>query len=176
MEIFSHILWTLIIWPQNNYPYLPLLIAAIPDFLPFLASFFYFSYKKKASNFLAKGLGKKVLARFFSNHFAKGVVTEYPKSIKIIYHSLHSIIVFVLIFIILLIIFGLNNVITYFICLPWIFHILIDIFAHGKKYKGPEFLFPISKFKFKGLSYYSLHIIIINYLLLAILLIIKFGG
>lgn len=161
MDILSHILWTLIAWPKTNYTFLPLIIASIPDLLPFLASLFYFSYKKKLKYFLFTKLDK-------------GIVTKYPKPINFIYHSLHSIIVFAIALIILIILFGLNPLILYFICLPWVFHIFLDIFLHGKKYVSPQFLFPLSKFKLKGINYYTPPLVIINYILLIILLIIKF--
>lgn len=173
MDVLSHILWTFVIWPKSDYPLLPIIIAGLPDLIPLLSSIFYFSYKKKLSNFLFKSMGKKFVPRFLANHMGKGLVINYPKPIKFMYHFLHSIIIFIIVSIILIIILGQDKILTYLILLPWFFHIFIDIFAHGKRYKGPKFLFPLSNIRFKGLSYYSTPIIITNYIILVILIIIK---
>jgi len=121
----------------------------IPMLIMFFVSIF-------SGNFNIKSL--------LNHHLASNIlVVDLP---SYLYQFSHSIIIWVLIFILVWIIWKK----PYYVLFGWAFHIFIDIFSHEILFYPTPFLFPISEWVFPyGVKWNNPYFMIVNYSLIAIL-------
>lgn len=97
--------------------------------------------------------------------------SNIPSIFKItqkLYDISHSIFVFAIVFLIVWLIFKRPKLAM----LGWLFHILIDIPTHSYKFNPTPALWPFWDWKFNGLSWGGSTFLIINYSLIALLVIV----
>ncbi len=82
-----------------------------------------------------------------------------------LYSLSHSIIIFAIIFMLILIITKKY----YFEMLGWLLHILADVPTHSTSFYPTPLLYPINGFAFNGIPWFSFWFVLINYLILGIL-------
>ena len=83
---------------------------------------------------------------------------------SVLYGMSHSLIIFLIVFFLVCLILKNRSLVLG----GWLLHILIDIFTHSYKFYPTPFLWPISSWKFDGLSWAAPWFIITNYLALTI--------
>lgn len=148
MDIFSHFLWTFIIFNKYEYLKFALLFGILPDILSWGI---YMSY----------ALINKI-------PFGKPNINLVPKWVFTLYGITHSLFVFVFVFVLLFFIF--KEIPIYL--LAWLVHIMIDIPTHTRTFLPTPFLWPFSKWTFPGISWGNMRFTIVNYLVIVISFII----
>jgi len=91
-------------------------------------------------------------------------ITEFPLYAQNLYNATHSLIVFALIFSLV----WLFNRKPLWIMLAWALHILIDIPTHDITLFPTPFLWPLSQFRFDGISWHKPIVMILDVSLLFI--------
>jgi len=174
MEIFSHGLWTNLVF--KNLPekqrYLTVLFSMLPDLITFcfiVPKHYYQRFKEnKDVKFTTKKLYNKV-----KNH--NGVPEEkISKSVYLLYNITHSIFVWAIIFG-LFKLFGWDWWAT--VLYGWATHIVFDIFTHTADFLNPDkksvfstyIFWPFSRFHFPGFKWSNKWFLLTNYVILAIL-------
>ena len=142
MDIFAHGLWTFAVFHKKKYVWLAVLFGVLPDLLSFGILF--------VSNLLRKGLS-----------FPRGPppVETLPKWLFSAYNMTHSLFVFGLVF---LLIFLITKQ-WFWPLTAWAIHILIDIPTHSTRFFPTPFLWPVSDFRFNGISWATPWFMLINY-------------
>lgn len=85
-----------------------------------------------------------------------------PTYVYYSYNFTHSIVVFLAVFLLLWTVFRK----PYWLMFGWGLHILFDIFSHDVNFFPTPFLFPVSNFKFDGISWSNPAFMAVNYSLL----------
>lgn len=151
MDIFSHGLWAYALYFKSKYRFWAAFLAVLPDLISFGP---YFVYR-----LITGGL-----------HLEKPNIENIPDYVFAGYNLGHSLVIF-------LIVIGVIYYITRSIPIAvggWLSHILLDIPTHTTKFFPTPFLWPISDFKFNGISWGNPVFMIINYGLLFILYVYLF--
>ena len=141
MDTISHALWGKGLFGYRKYKWLPLFFGAIPD----LASFgIYFLFN--------------LIINPSTMKFGKPELSEIPSWVFNLYNISHSLII-AMIFI--LIAYMLKRDFC-FPMLAWPFHIVLDFFTHSIEYFPTPIFWPISNYRFDGISWSNPYIMIIN--------------
>ena len=163
MDILSHGLWTGAIYKiigikikRRFRLWLAVFWGIFPDFIAFTPLFIWLFW-----NIIFSGMS----FADFPNPDAVEPVSQNSLFIhnltSILYSMSHSIFVFIAVFGLLLIfkrgVWEMGG---------WLIHILIDIPTHSYKFYPTPFLWPVSGWKFSGLSWASLYFMIVNYALI----------
>lgn len=146
MDIFAHVLWTLIFFYKYKYLRYALIIGILPDLL---------SWTIYAIYSLIKWAG-----------FGKPILSSIPSWVFTLYGITHSIFVFSLIFLLVWLFIGKIPIIL----LPWLIHIIMDIPSHSREFLPTPFLWPFSNWYFPGISWGNPWFMLINYILISIFL------
>ena len=141
MDTISHALWGKGLFGYRKYKWLPLFFGAIPD----LASFgIYFLFN--------------LIINPSTMKFGKPELSEIPSWVFNLYNISHSLII-AMIFILIAYVFKRD------LCFPmlaWPFHIILDFFTHSIEYFPTPIFWPISNYRFDGISWSNPYIMIIN--------------
>ncbi len=147
MDIFAHAIWSFIIFHQIPEFGWAIFFGVLPD----LSSW---------------GVYTVYSLIFQRVQFGKPDVSRIPNWVYVLYGISHSIFVFG---IVLLAVFLIAGFVPVFL-LAWIIHILIDIPTHSRKFLPTPFLWPISDWKFPGISWGNKWFMVSNYTAIAIAL------
>lgn len=102
-----------------------------------------------------------LLGRFSFSDFGSHHMQSFGFDIaSYLYQFSHSIIIFILVFILVWVIYKRPR----YELLGWLLHILIDIPSHSAEFYPTPFLFPVSNYKFlHGISWGNTYYMIVNY-------------
>ncbi|MBI2660222.1 hypothetical protein HYX07_03610 [Candidatus Woesearchaeota archaeon] len=140
MDIFAHGLWSYAIFHKKKYVWLATLFGLLPDFLSF---------------------GIVFVINFFNGNFHRGPppTNSVPEWLFAAYNMTHSFVIFLAV---LLLIYLFTK--RWFLPLTaWGIHIIVDIPTHSFRYFPTPFLWPISDYKFDGISWGTPWFMIVNY-------------
>lgn len=166
MDIFAHTIWANTVAKGSNFiaekkqkkfninPILMGFWGVFPDLFAFSIPFIIGLYKII--------IGQSLLSSFRDHHNLVGGIdlSSY------LYQFSHSLIIFLLIFILFWILYKSPR----YELLGWLLHILIDIPSHSISFFPTPFLFPISEYRFPhGVHWANLSYMIVNYSLLLII-------
>ena len=148
MDTLAHALWSYIIFHNYEFVWWAVLFGMLPDLLSWTVFMFFpkkngFNWKKKPD------------------------LSLIPTWVFTLYGITHSIFVIGAVFFIVFLIYGFLPLFL----LAWPIHVLIDIPIHRKDFLPTPFLWPISNYKFPGISWGTKKFMIINYLLIILFLI-----
>jgi len=149
MDIFSHALWTGLVYRKEKKIWWPIFFSVAPDI---------FSNGIYVISALISGVPFLDISR---EHLSPA----HPAYVKVLYSSTHSLIIFVAVF--LLVWLLLKK--PWWPLAAWGLHIAIDIPTHTAEYSATPFLFPVSNFKISSISYVNSYFLIANFSILAIL-------
>lgn len=146
MDIISHALWTNLVFKES--PTVQRGLIVLFGIMPDIISFSFITVK----NFIIKTLTYK-----------DPPLSVFPKKVFIAYKITHSLIVWGIIYLILKVF-----LVEWwaFVFLGWGFHIILDIFTHGKNYFSTPILWPFSRFKLYGISWSNKWFMAFNYLVI----------
>lgn len=140
MDIFAHGLWSYAIFHRKKYVWLATLFGVLPDLLSFGIIF--------VTNLV-----------FGDFHRGPPTISTLPKWLFATYNLTHSIMSFIIIFI-------LVYLITKKLFWPltaWAIHILTDIPTHSLQYFPTPFLWPMSDYLYNGISWATPWFMLLNY-------------
>ena len=140
MDILAHGLWSFAVFHKKKYVWLAVLFGLLPDFTSFGILF--------AINLLNGSLQR-----------GRPSLDALPTWIFASYNMTHSIVVFAFIFLLIYLIFKK----WYWPFIAWGLHILIDIPTHSNSFFPTPFLWPMSNYKFNGISWATPWFMILNY-------------
>jgi len=140
MDIFSHGLWTYAVFHKKKYVWLGTLFGFLPDFLSF---------------------GIIFVINLVNGNIRRGPppISSLPDWLFAAYNMTHSFIVF-------LVVFALIYLITkkwFWPLTAWGLHVIIDIPTHSYRYFPTPFLWPLSDYKFNGISWATGWFMLLNY-------------
>jgi len=138
--------------------------GVFPDLFAFTISFVILFY-----NLIFKHISLSDFPRPDAIEPVNGVSSMFGTS-YMLYNYSHSILIFILVFIIVYFIFK-RPVYSLF---GWLFHIVVDIPTHSYAFFPTPFLWPLSSWKFDGISWATPWFMVLNYSLLVIIYIIIF--
>lgn len=151
VDTIAHALWSFIIFRTllpANYIWLAIFFGTMPDL---------FSWTIYA------------IYKIFKDHkFGKPNLREIPKWAFTLYNVTHSVFVAAFLFSLIDLIFGYIP----FYLWAWPLHILIDIPTHSRKFLPTPFLWPVSKWKFPGVSWAELWLFWLNWILIIVFLLL----
>ena len=135
MDIASHGLWGGVAFgrkSRRNF-WLAFFFGIAPDFFSF---------------------GLFFIQRWFTNGFSLGFQGRpshdiLPSYVSTFYDFTHSLVIFSIIFFVVWIYFER----PIYVMLAWPLHIITDTFVHSKEYFPTPFLFPLSDYRFDGISW-----------------------
>ncbi len=151
MDFFAHLFWTAILFRGQGPLWIPIAFAAIPDVFSWGMYLFH-----------------RILTGKFK--FEKPNLQAVPRWVWSLYGISHSIFVSGSMFLVISIMVGK----VYIPSLAWLVHILFDIPTHSRQFLPTPFLWPISKWKFPGFSWGRRWFIILNWTIIALLMIYLF--
>ena len=143
MDYLAHGLWSYIIFNKIKKVKYAIFFGLLPDNLSWVVYLIY--------TLATKGL-----------HFGAPVVENIPGWVFTLYNISHSLIVAS--FFIIIFSFVLKKMITYM--LAWPLAILMDVFSHTRDFLPTPFLWPLSEWRFNGISWASSGFMIVNYVLI----------
>ena len=150
MDIFAHGLWSYAVFHKKKYVWLAVLFGLLPDFLSF---------------------GIIFVMNLINGNFHRGppAISSLPEWLFAAYNMTHSFIVFLIVFIL---IYAFTKK-WFWALTAWGIHILIDVPTHSFRFFPTPFLWPISDYKFNGISWATPWFMVVNYsaLLIVFLLI-----
>ncbi|MBI2130578.1 hypothetical protein HYU10_02300 [Candidatus Woesearchaeota archaeon] len=150
MDIFAHGLWGYAVFHRNRRnAWLAALFSVLPDIIPFAPVF---------------------IMRLLSGNFDRGPppISSIPKYTTMAYGFTHSIIIFSIVF---LLVFLLTRK-WYWPMAGWGIHILSDIPTHSSRFFATPFLFPVSDYRYNGISWGTPWFMALNWTALLIVLIL----
>lgn len=149
MDTFAHGFWTFAVFHRKKYVWLAVLFGVLPDLLSFGILFF---------------------ANLANGNFHRGPpgISTLPKWLFASYNLTHSFIMFLAVFIAVYLITKK----WFWPLTAWAIHILIDIPTHSFRYFPTPFLWPVSDYKFDGISWATPWFMLMNYFALMIIFII----
>jgi hypothetical protein len=146
MDFIAHFLWTYIFFEDSSFLAGALVFSVAPDLLSWgIWSFFVLFNSRKIDV-----RNKKLI----------------PDWVHALYGITHSIFIFSFVFLIMLL---LTNHFPFYL-LGWMLHILIDIPLHSREFLPTPFLWPLSDWKFPGISWGNKYFMMVNYTAIIILL------
>ncbi len=150
MDTLAHGLWSFAVFHRKKYVWLAVLFGVLPDLLSF---------------------GMIFLINILNGNLRRGPppLSSLPDWLFAAYNMTHSFIIFIAVFILI-----------YLITKKWLWpltawaiHILIDIPTHSSRFFPTPFLWPLSNYKFDGISWATGWFMLLNYgALMAVFLII----
>ena len=146
MDFFAHGLWSYIIFNWIRRPIYAIFFGLLPDLMSWTIYLFYRLFNGEA-------IGKPALLNI-------------PDWVYMLYNVSHSLFVVLLVFGIVYLIFKTVPIYMY----AWPLHIILDIFSHSREFLPTPFLWPISDWRFPGISWGHPTFMIINYALIGICL------
>jgi len=146
MDYLSHGLWSYTFFHKIKNPAYAVLFGLLPDTFSWGIFAFY-------NLIFLEGLGRPVLERI-------------PGWMFTLYNITHSLVVIGVLIILVYIIFKKVPIYIY----AWPIAVIMDIFTHTRDFLPTPFLWPISGWKFSGLSFANPIFLIANYSLLIIAL------
>ena len=160
MDVLAHGLWTNAVFYQKyarerTQRFLAVLFGILPDLVSFTPSTIYLLFHRQDFYSITTELGR-----------AHGVFKYAIES----YNYTHSIIIFS---VVMLIVVALRKGRIYWPMWGWALHIFIDIFSH-KNFFATPFLFPISDFRVKAISWAHPVFMAVNYSALAAVYLVWF--
>tara|TARA_Y100000034_G_C6858601_1_gene390493 strand:- start:142 stop:633 length:492 start_codon:yes stop_codon:yes gene_type:complete len=143
MDYFSHGFWSFIFFHKIKKPIYAVLFGLLPDSTSWLIFFFY---------------------HLFTSGFKLGppVLNGVPTWVFTLYDISHSLIVSI--FVILIVYLILKKLPIYM--LAWPIAIIMDVFTHEIDFLPTPFLWPISEYRFDGLSWATPWFLALNYLII----------
>lgn len=149
MDIISHALWSGALFKSINLKlkrkkfnfWYASFWGIFPDIFAFIIPYVIW--------FFALISGKALLSGILQAE-ATTAAFQYYSLVETLYNISHSIIIFLMIFLIAWIIFRK----PIWVMFGWLLHIIMDIFTHIKGHFPTPILWPISNFKFDGLIYW----------------------
>ncbi|MBS3114196.1 hypothetical protein J4448_03770 [Candidatus Woesearchaeota archaeon] len=140
MDIFAHGLWTYAVFHKKKYVWLATLFGLLPDFLSF---------------------GIIFVINLLNSNFHRGppAINSLPDWLFAAYNMTHSFVVFLFVFIL---IYAFTKKLFWALT-AWGIHILIDIPTHSFIYFPTPFLWPLSDYKFNGISWSNPWFMLVNY-------------
>ncbi len=152
MDIISHALWTNLIFKELPVEQrsLAIFFGTMPDIISF-----------------SRATVRKFIKRTFPIN--ENGYPSFPKFSHKLYNITHSLVIWGGVFMFLLIFNFLYIAYTF---LAWGLHILFDIFTHKRNYFPTPILWPLSNFKFSGISWRDKKFMLLNYVVLIFLYLI----
>lgn len=149
MDTFAHGLWSYAVFHKKKHVWRATLFGILPDILSF---------------------GILFLMNLINGNFHRGrpPIELLPKWLFAAYNLTHSFIMFAVVF---LIIFLITKK-WFWPLTAWAMHILIDIPTHSFRFFPTPFLWPISDYKFDGISWATPWFMLLNYSALMTVLIL----
>lgn len=168
MDIFSHALWAGAVYKAVNLKkktgkkfnfWLAAFWGMFPDLFAFAIPFVWM--------FFLLISGKMHFGEWPSPETTEPIARSFPFSYlaQTLYSYSHSIFIFAIIFLIAYLLFKKSA----FILGGWLLHIVMDIPTHSYKFFPTPFLWPISNWKFNGISWATPWFLILDYGLLVII-------
>lgn len=140
MDIFAHGLWTYAVFHKKKYVWLAVLFGLLPDLLSF-------------GIFFSINLVNGDLAR------GRPSLESIPTWIFASYNVTHSLLVFSFVFLIIYLVTK-----KWFLPLTaWGLHIITDIPTHSDRFFPTPFLWPVSSYRFDGISWATGWFMLLNY-------------
>jgi len=136
MDIISHGLWGGLLFHDKSrkYFWLAFFIGMGPDLLSF------------GLHFLAMLFGITPMPVW---QWGPPEAFSVPQYVHSLYNITHSLIIYLIIF---LLVWAIMKWLIWLL-LPWGLHIVIDIFTHSTDFSPTLFLWPVSSFRFNGISW-----------------------
>ena len=166
MDVFSHGLWTWLAAKFANLKLnvrlntrLTLLFGVLPDIFSFAPLFIWLFF-----NLISNSLGLANFPDLINMEPAAHDTLFIFKATSLLYSITHSLVVFIIIFMAIL----LARHKPFLPLLGWLFHIIIDIPTHSYKFYPTPFLWPLSSWKFDGISWGNKCFMLANYSLIII--------
>jgi hypothetical protein len=150
MDFVAHLLWSLILFRNSTFLGLALFFSVLPDLFSWLI-----------------WLAVVLAARGKIN---PKNISKAPKFIFGLYNVTHSVFVFAISFIIVMLI--TDQVPLYMS--TWLLHILVDIPLHTRDFLPTPFLWPFADWRFPGITWANRYFIVANYASLVIVLLLIF--
>ncbi|MBI2542308.1 CRISPR-associated DxTHG motif protein [Candidatus Woesearchaeota archaeon] len=140
MDIFAHGLWSYAAFHRKKYVWMAVLFGLLPDFLSF---------------------GIIFVMNLFNGNFHRGPpsVNGLPEWLFAAYNMTHSLVMFGAVF-------ALVYLFTkkwFWPLTAWAMHIIIDIPTHSFRYFPTPFLWPVSSYRFDGISWGTPWFMAVNY-------------
>lgn len=143
MDYLAHGLWSYIIFNKVKKIWYAVFFGLLPDNLSWAVYLFY--------NLFAKGF-----------NFNAPAVDNIPYWVFILYNISHSLIIAS--FFIIIFSFIFKKIVVYM--LAWPLAILMDIISHTRDFLPTPFLWPLSEWKFNGVSWANPTFMVVNYILI----------
>jgi len=144
MDYLAHALWTRAVYHEAKHPWWGAFWGVFPDTVSWVPFFFY---------------------RIFTSGFSSGRSDlVLPGWMDSLYGVSHSVVVFA---VVVFIIYLVKKRIPIYIW-GWLLHIAIDVPTHSANMWPTPFLWPVSDFKFPGISWGTQSFMIANYAILSI--------
>ncbi|MBI3035098.1 hypothetical protein HYY71_02140 [Candidatus Woesearchaeota archaeon] len=149
MDIFAHGLWTYALFHKKKYAWLAVLFGLLPDFLSF---------------------GIIFVINLLNGSFHNGppAIGTLPEWLFAAYNMTHSFVVFMAVFVL---IYAFTKKWLWALT-AWGIHIVIDVPTHSFRYFPTPFLWPLSDYKFNGISWGTPWFMLLNYASLMIVFIL----
>lgn len=148
MDYLAHGLWSYILFHWIKKPWKAIFFGLLPDNLSWAVFFFY--------NLIYNGFG-----------FGAPVLDNIPDWVFVLYNISHSLIIA---FSAIAFSWMLHKKFP-LVMLAWPTAIVMDLFSHKRSFLPTPFLWPISEWRFPGISWASLEFMVVNYALIIICLI-----
>jgi len=142
MDYLAHGLWSYIFFHKSKLPWKAIFFGMLPDTLSWLIYFFYLLSINQV--------------------FGRPNQTLIPWWVDALYKATHSLILFAVLLLVLLFIFKSWKKIPLF-TYAYPLHIIMDIPTHSRAFLPTPFLWPLSDWKFPGISWGSLGFMMVNY-------------
>jgi len=149
MDTFAHGLWSYAVFHRKKYVWLAALFGVLPDILSFGIIF---AINLTNGNF----------------HRGPPSISSLPDWLFAAYNLTHSFVMFAAVFLIIYIITKK----WFWPLTAWAIHILIDIPTHSFRFFPTPFLWPLSDYKFDGISWGTRWFMLLNYSALIIVFIL----
>lgn len=146
MDYLAHGLWSYIVFHKTKRPWKAIFFGVLPDTLSWLFYFFY--------------------VVFTGTLFSRPDPTHLPWWVDALYKATHNLILFGVILFILLLLFKSWRKIPAFVY-AYPLHIFIDIPTHSRTFLPTPFLWPLSDWKFPGISWGTPWFMVVNYVFIA---------
>ena len=143
MDYFAHGFWSFILFNKIKKPIYAVLFGLLPDSTSWLIFFIY----------------NLITSKFA---FAPPIISQVPQWTFTLYSISHSLIIAIVIITITSLIF--KKLILFM--LAWPIAIIMDVFTHTKEFLPTPFLFPISNYKFDGISWGEPWFMGLNYIII----------
>jgi len=147
MDYLAHGLWSYILFHKIKKIWYAIFFGLLPDNLSWTIFLIY-------NLIIGKGLGPPV-------------PTLIPGWVFTLYNISHSLIITAIVFLAIFLIYKKIPIYMY----AWPAAIIIDIFTHTRDFLPTPFLWPLSEWRFPGISWASLAFMSINYIIIITLLI-----